>query len=244
MKKWIMTLIMFTIIFSAIFVPLAWAEDKRIEDAAELSFVQTGGNTDVMTLSGKNTLKYRFSEKWIGQWDIGALYGKTDGIEVAERYYTDLRVDYKFSERIYFYGLGGWLKNKFAGIDQRYYLGPGVGYHFLNGERHFLSAEAGLSYAKEEYTDNTGDDFLEGRAFGKYEFVFNPKTKFSQTLEYLYNFDDSEKFRINSETALTTTLTDIISLKVSYVINYFNKPTPEYLDETDTIFSVALVANF
>lgn len=244
MHKLLMKLIRITLILSFIFVQLSWAEDKRIEDAAELSFVQTGGNTDVMTLSGKNNLKYRFNEEWIGQWDIGVLYGKTDGVEVAERYYTDLRLDYKFTKKLYFYGLGGWLKDKFAGIDQRYYLGPGVGYQFMDGERHFLSAEMGLSYAKEDYTDDTEDDFLEGRAFGKYEFVFNPKTKFSQTAEYLQNFDDSDKFRVNSETAVTTTLTDIISLKVSYLIIYNNRPIPEYLNETDTIFSIALVANF
>lgn len=226
------------------FTNMLWAADKTFEDSAELSYVQTGGNTDVLTFSGNNTLKYRFSSRWAGAWKIGALYGKTDGEENAERYYTDLRADCKASDRLYYYGLGGWFRDKFSGIDNRYYLGPGVGYHILTGDRQFLSTEVGLNYANEEYANHTRNEFMEGRLFGKYEYVFNPKTKFSQIAEYLHNFSDSGKFRINSTTAVTTMLSDMFSLKLSYEINYNNKPTPDSLKQTDTIFSVALVVNF
>ena len=222
----------------------AFAEDKQWEDSAELSYVQTGGNTDIMTFSGKNTLKYGFSEKLAGTWKLGALYGETDGENNAERYYTDLRMDYKASDELYYYIMTGWLKDKFAGIDKRVYVGPGAGYVFLNSEHQNLSTEAGLSYATESYTDNTDNNFLEGRVLGKYEFIFNPKTKFTQTVEYLHNFDDSEKYRINTLTGLVTQLTDMFSLKISYEINFQNEPSPETLDQTDTTFSVALVVNF
>ena len=221
----------------------AWAQPKAWEDSAELSYVQTGGNTDVLTFSAKNKLTYNFSEKWSGMWKVGILYGETDGVKNAERYNTDLRTDYKPNERHYYYAMAGWFQDKFAGIDNRYYLGPGAGYRLLNGERNILDVEAGLNYAMEDYTDDTRNDFLEGRGFTKYEFVFNPKTRFSQSLEYLHNFDDGSKYRINTVTALTTALTEMFSLKVSYEINYNNKPTPESLKQTDTVFAAALVVN-
>lgn len=220
------------------------ADEKQWEDSAELSYVQTGGNTDIMTFSGNNSLKYSFSEKWVGTWKLGALYGETDGVNNAERYYTDLRMDYGASDTLYCYAIAGWLQDKFAGIDRRLYVGPGAGYKFLNSERHNLSTEAGLSYAAETYSDDTDSNFLEGRFMGKYEFVFNPKTKFTQTAEYLHNFDDSEKYRINTLTGLVTQLTDMFSLKISYEMNFQNEPTPETLDQADTLFSVALVVNF
>ncbi len=219
-------------------------QEKKWEDSAELSYVQTGGNTDVMTFSGNNTLKYNFSEKWASTWKLGALYGETDGENNAERYYTDIQTDYNASDTLFYYLKAGWLKDKFAGIDSRVYLGPGAGYKFLKGDRQFLSAEAGLNYATESYTDDTDSDFLEGRVLGKYEFVFNSKTKFTQTAEYLHNFDNSEKYRINTLTGLVTQLTDMFSLKISYEIKFQNEPSPETLDQTDTLFSVALVVNF
>ncbi|MBN1380538.1 MAG: DUF481 domain-containing protein [Deltaproteobacteria bacterium] len=235
--------VIFTLILAVAMTPMVWAEEKAWEDSAELSYVQTSGNTDILTLAGKNSLKYRFSDQWTSMWNIGALYGKTDGDKDSERYYTDLRTDYKATERIYYYGLAGWFQDKFSGIDSRYYLGPGVGYWFLKGERHYLSAEAGLNYAREDYTDSSDNDFLEGRLWGKCEYVFNSKTRFSQTAEYLQNFDNADKYRINALTALTTMLTDRFSLKVSYEINYKNEPIPDILERTDTIFSVALVVN-
>lgn len=231
------------ILFSAI-AGIASAQEKKWEDAAELSYVQTGGNTDVLTFSGSNSLKYDFSEVLTGTWDIGLLYGKTDGEKTAERYNTDLRLDYDVSDRLYCYAMGGWLQDEFAGIEKRIYLGPGAGYKIWTGEKHYLSTEVGLDYARESYTDGSDNDFLEGRVFGKYEYVFNPKTKFSQTAEYLHNFDDAEKFRINTVTGLITQLTDMFSLKVTYEVNYQNEPSPETLEKTDTLFSVALVVNF
>lgn len=222
----------------------AAAQEKKWEDTAELSYVQTGGNTDILTFSGNNSLKYSLSEKWTGTWEVGGLYGKTDGVKNAERYFTDLRTDYEISDKIYFFAMGGWLKDEFAGIDKRIYLGPGAGYKIWTGDRHYLSTEAGLDYAQETYTDGSDNDFLEGRLFGKYEYVFNPKTKFTQTAEYLHNFDDADKFRINTVTGVITQLTDMFSLKVTYEMNYQNEPSPETLEKTDTLFSVALVVNF
>jgi putative salt-induced outer membrane protein len=222
----------------------AFSQEKNWEDTAELSYVQTGGNTEVLTLSGNNSLEYNFSENWKGTWNVGLLYGKTGGVKNAERYSTGLRADYESSDVLYYYILGGWLKDEFAGIDNRFHIGPGAGYKILTGERHNLSLEGGLSYAREAYTDEDDNSFLEGRFLGEYEFVFNPKTKFIQSAEYLHNFDDADKFRVNTVSGLTTQLTDILSLKISYEMNYQNEPPPEALEQTDTRFSVALVVNF
>jgi putative salt-induced outer membrane protein len=220
------------------------APGRNWEDTAELSYVQTGGNTEVLTFSGKNMVKYNFTEKLDGSWEVGLLYGKTEGEKNAERYYSDLRLDYNASATFYYYLMGGWEQDKFAGIDRRLYVGPGVGYNIVATERQALSTEAGLDYAKETYTDDTEDDFMEGRFLAKYAYTFTPKTKFTQSAEYLHNFNDAEKYRVNTVTGLTTQLTDMFSLKLTYEVNYQNKPSPETLENTDTTFSAALVVNF
>jgi putative salt-induced outer membrane protein len=224
-------------------VSVGLAEEKKLEDTAELSYVQTSGNTDIVTFSGKNKLVYHFLERWAGTWNVGALFSEVDGEDTAERYYTDLRLDFKATEHLFYYGLGGWLRDEFAGFENRYFGGLGAGYHFLTGDKHFLSAEAGLNYASEEYIDGTEEDFYEGRIFGNYTYALNPKTKFSQDLEYLDNFDDSAKYKIKSVSSVTTMLTDQFSLKLAYEIFYNNEPTPDTLETTDTIFSAALVVN-
>ncbi len=220
------------------------AEEKKWSDEAELSFVDAGGNTETTTLSAKNHLKYLFTEQLEGEWKLSALYGQTGGEKNAENYSTNLRMNYLFTKRFYAAGNVGWEKDEFAGIDNRYYLGPSVGYKFLTGPKHLLLGETGLDYVKEEYTDNTDNNFIRGRIYGQYVYAFSEKTKLKKTLEFLYDFNDSQNFNINSETSLTTLLSDQFSLKTSYEVKYDNDPTPETLHETDTILSVALVVNF
>lgn len=228
--------------------PLAWAEDKPPakpwSDEAELSYVETGGNSDVKTLSAKNLLKVKFTDRITGSWKLAALRGESAGALTAERYLTELRGDYAITDRAYAFATAGWAKDEFAGIQSSTYVGPGAGYKFLTGPVHLLLGEAGLLYVAERYTNNTDSDRIDGRLFGSYVFAFTDKNKFTQTLEYLHDFDDSDNYRINSETALVTTLTSVFSIKVSYTVRYDHQPVPATLDETDTVLAVALLANF
>jgi putative salt-induced outer membrane protein len=220
------------------------AEEKKWSDEAELSFVDTGGNTEVTTLSAKNLLKCKFTDKLQGGWKLGALYGKSDGEKNAESYSTELRMDYMLTERFYSFALAGFLRDEFAGIDSRYYVGPGIGHKFLIGPEHHLVGEAGVNWVKEEYTDHTDEAFIEGRAFTQYEYAFTDKNRFSQSLEYLYDFEDSDNYNLNSETALISALSDYLSLKASYVVKYDHEPVPETVDTTDRILALTLVVNF
>ena len=227
----------------------ALAEDgKKWKDEAQLAYVKTGGNTEVTLLSAKNLLTYQATEEIKLDWSALARFaetevdGKTD--KSAERYATELHLEYAITERFYTAAHGGWLRDKFAGIDDQYYFGPSVGYKFLIGPKHFLKAEAGVDYVTEDYTDNTDDDYMRGRAFGEYAFALTEKTRFSQSLEYLHDFDNSDNYNVNSETALITALSDKLSLKTSYVINYDNEPVPKDLDDTDTTLAVTIVVNF
>ena len=221
-------------------------EEKRFSNETSFALVNTTGNSDTLTVAGKNEMKYKFTDKWTGSWVVGGLYNKSDGDKTAERYFTDLRADYAITDRWYAYGLGTWLRDKFSGFDNRYGIGPGVGYKFLLGPKHFLLGETGLNYAYEDYSDPNEDNqqFLEGRLFGRYEWAFTEKIKFSQGLEYLQSFKTGSAYKLNSETALTTELTDILALKISYRVLYNNDPRPSDLDKTDTILATSLVVSY
>ncbi len=220
------------------------AEEKKWSDEAELSSVNTGGNSNVTTFSAKNILMYKFSEHFEGSWKASALSSKSEGVRSAENYAMELRGDYLFSKRLFGGLAAGWNKNKFSGIDARYYGGPFAGYKFLTGPKHLLRGETGLDYVSEEYTDNTENDFMRGRLFGAYQFLFTEVNKFKQSVEYLHDFDDADNYNINTETALITVLSQNFSLKTSYEIKFDNQPVPSTLKKTDTLLAVALLVNF
>jgi putative salt-induced outer membrane protein len=220
------------------------APKRRLRNQAELSFVNTGGNTEVTTLSLKNALGYGFTERLSGTWRINILYGESDGDKNAERYATEFRLDYALSERVYAFGNADWRRDRFAGLDDRYVAGLGGGYRILPGPRHFLDGEIGFTHVADRYTTGARQDFPSGRAFGRYAFAFTERSRFSQTVEFLYDFEDPENFNINTEAAVTAALNSYLSLKMSYTVRYDNVPVPADLERTDTAISAALVFNY
>ena len=211
-------------------------------DQAELSFIDTGGNTETTSLSVKNTLKGPLSGKLALTWSLSGLLSETDGVTTAEQYFTEIRLDYSISERFYGFGLGNWKQDKPAGLDSRTSLGLGAGYKILTGPVHELSGEAGVNQVSEEFTDSTDDDYTSGRLFGGYAWNLSESSKLTQTLEYLTDMDDSNNNQTNTETAYTSTLSDLLSLKTSYNMQYDNDP-PAGFKKTDTKLGVTLVFN-
>lgn len=219
------------------------AEVGQWGDEAELSYVDTSGNSEVTTLSAKNKLTYQFSEKITGLWKVEVLNGKSDGERNAESYFSELRGDYLSTERLFYYANASWGKDSFANVDSRIMFGAGSGYKALVGPEQFLQLEAGLTYTIEELTGDSNDEYVGGRLFGIYEYHFNEKSKFSQSLELLLDLEETRNYLINSETALITALNSVLSFKTSYVIAYDNEPA-DGTDDTDTVLGVSLVANF
>ena len=112
-------------------------EKKALSDEGEVSYVKTDGNTQVTTLSAKNLLKYKFNERLLGSWKVGAVNAETSNVKTAESYFTDLKLDYQNTLRLYSFVNAGWQQNRFAGVDEHVYGGVGEGYKFLDGPAQF-----------------------------------------------------------------------------------------------------------
>lgn len=125
-------------------------------------------------------MRYHFADSVLGTWKLGALYGESDSVKNAESYATEFKMYYRLSSGLSGFAVGVWQQNKFAGIDRRLHGGLGAGYAFLDGPRNTLAGEIGVNYVVDEYTDSTGKEYPEGRAFGKYTWAFTDRTRFSQ----------------------------------------------------------------
>jgi putative salt-induced outer membrane protein len=240
MKKIKIILLLFVCVsmYSSLF-----AQEKNWSNSTELSFVNTSGNTEVTTFAAKDKLTYKFSPKIETILRLSALYGKSDGVKNSENYSAKLRGTYLISERFYTGIVAGWAKDIFAGIDSKISIGPALGYKILTGEQHALDFEAGVEYVDEKFTDDTKNDYFNGRVFTEYIYTFSEKSNLSQSLEFNYDFENSDNYDIASVTAVTTALSDMLSLKASYNIIFVNAPVPTTLKKTDTTLSVSLIIN-
>ncbi len=117
MLKYMIYIIILVFTFSS--ASFALAEDgKKWKDEAQLAYVKTGGNTEVTLLSAKNLLTYQATEKIKLHWSALARFSETEvngnTDKSAERYATDLRLEYAITEHFYTAAHGGCLRDKFA----------------------------------------------------------------------------------------------------------------------------------
>ena len=117
----------------AALVPLmALAQEPEPADVwsgtAEVSFVSTSGNTDTRTLGVGGGIEYQPAD-WSGLAKITFIESEADDVVNARSFRALLQVSHPFSPRLEAYGRVGYLKDTFAGIDDR------------------ISSEGGISYA-------------------------------------------------------------------------------------------------
>ena len=242
-------------------------------NVTELALVQTTGNSESFTFSFKN----KYVRNWArSSFTIDALALRTDSTNrvlanvdgeivesseeevTGEQYRLSLQYDHVISERAGWFSLGGWQRNRPAGINNRYNLDGGLSYVFFDSEVHSLIGQGGFGWTYEEPLDSDGEGFPTARAFSRYERRLSATADFDTQIELIENLDDTDDLRINFLIGVTANITDRLALRVSYSAAFDNSPVTEIVpgddpeqpdaifvfDKTDTILAASLVIDF
>ena len=205
-----------------------------------LAYLATSGNSDTSTFGLDFELK-RDADPW-GMELVAQLNQASDsGVKTAERYYADGRATYAASERWQYYaGLSG-ERNTFAGYDMRTVVQAGAQYILLPGPTQNLKVNAGLTYTDENAVgDEPSTDYVGGVAGLTYQWKINDQASLSEKLTYFADFDATANWRLWSTTALTSSVTNRLAIKLSYEVRYSNTPLPGF-QSTDTTTSASVV---
>ena len=244
--------------------------EKNWSNKTEFGLTTTTGNSETLNVSFANEYK-RLWERSELIVDAAALRSETTSVErtavggalvvtetdevSAESYLLGAKYRHDITERLMWYVNGSWTRILQAGVDNRYRTGAGLGYAFLQGGPHTLVGELGGDYTDEEFVDGASDSFANARAFLGYDWAISPNSAFSSDLEGLENLDESDDWRVNWISSITSSLSTRVALKVSYTVLYDNQPVVQVLDvgppvvafefdEMDTILTASVVLNF
>jgi len=217
-------------------------EAKPTKLTADFTYVKTGGNSDVTTVSGTDKLERRASQ-WLFTQEAGAVWGETDGVESAGRYGFSLRADPGLGDRLSAYGLATWKRNTFAGIARQFDEGLGLVWHAVKAKPNTLDLEGGVGLSQRRTTEPTEDSFGTARAGALYGYDFTEKARFEARGAYLVNLADSEDSEGNGRLSVAAQVAGSLALKVTYDVLYRNKPLPG-LENTDTTFGVGIQVTF
>lgn len=217
-------------------------EEAGFKGHAEASYVTTSGNTDTETLAGQ--LKGSYVEGVNRYYLHGeALFAKNDGTETSSRWLVAGRYERALTEQLFAFAEANYLKDKFAGFDSKIQFGPGVGYEFLNTDRHRLKGLGSLLYTWDNYTDDGTDSYATGKLAGDYTWQILENLKFRQHADYQVSLEDMSVYFVNTNTGLEVKVKANVSVGLSYLINYQNQP-PGDAKNTDRTFLTSLIVDF
>jgi putative salt-induced outer membrane protein YdiY len=263
------------------------ADKASWSDVAEFGYVATAGNSETATLGFKNTLGRK--------WDRTSFELKTGGVRAqtttttrtavgtgpssftvfetkdtalsAESYFLSGRVDRKVSEKVFWFAGGGWNRNRFAGIQNRYETAGGVGNLWVDRDRVKFRTDYALSYTKEDdvvRAPGVRDTFAGFRFSSKFERKLGANTTFGNELVLDENLNDTSDLRGNLTNSVAASMSRRLALKLTLQALYDHQPAFREidllappppggaktgtvlveLDTLDTIFTASLVVNF
>ena len=258
MQRWFVPLILILAIGA---VPVL-AQEGEEEAAPEpawtgslgLAWVATSGNTDTSSL-GLDFKLDRKPEPWGFNFVAAGNRADNNGTTTAENYLVSGRATRKLNERWEGFGGLAWSRDPFSGFDSQTVASAGATYIAVEGERNHLSFDGGLTYTWESRVPPAEDvDFFGGLLGLNWELKIGEHSKLTERFVYTPNFDNSSDWRIDSATALESSVNSWLALKLGFIVRYRHQPiekpdptdpnVPEYYDSTDTTSTASVVFKF
>jgi len=176
----------------------------------------------------------------------------------AESYFVRGRLDRKLSERAFLSAGAGWDRNTFAGVENRYVFSALGGRSWFDEDTRKLKTDLGLTYTIQDdvVEDPNVDNHFAG-VRGSYDYFrsLTGTTDFSSVLVADQSLKETSDFRADWTNSVAVAMSERLALKTSFQVLYDKSPalvavplddtevlTP--LKKVDTLFTVAIVANF
>jgi len=159
--------------------------------------------------------------------DVSADYGETENVESANRLLGSWKTDFDHSTNTYVYNVLSSGYDQVRKINLQYGAGPGVGYHAFQFSMFQLDLESGLDYQVQDRSIGDDTSSVYARLGDSITWKISPRVSFTKKLEYYFNLEDSERFRLRLDSNLRFQLIDNLSLNLSVVDFFDTDPAPK-----------------
>ena len=227
-------------------VATASAQDDATGWTGEGSFSAgvTTGNTETTDVGLGLDLGRDF-----GVWAVGvraaADYGETEGEETKNRIFLGGNLDRQLTDRLFGFGQASYEQDEFSGFESRTYLGGGLGYEIFSSDQLGWVVRGGPGLKLDEVLDPETGEVETEESFGasaesNFNYQFNDNVGFTNDTTVIYAETSTQ---IGNIAALTASLTDTLSARVSFEVRHDTDPVDGF-ESTDTISRVSLVYAF
>jgi putative salt-induced outer membrane protein len=213
-----------------------------LSGGAELNFSQTTGNTKIQAIGGSAHVDNR-AGAFENRLKATYLRNAVRDTEEAESLDTNLRTGTHLANNIDVWAQGNFYRNQFSGIDQEWLGAAGVGLYPFASEALSLDVELGPGFVRENLTPGGHESFIAGLVGADFKVRLSDTADFLPSAIWIYDFRNSDDWRLNAEVAIAAKVTSILSTKIGFNFRRRNEPVEGYRPN-DTATTAALVIKF
>jgi putative salt-induced outer membrane protein YdiY len=212
----------------------------RFEASAQFAFLATTGNASTNTIGAGGEFVWR-PDPMTYNGKLVFAQNESDDVVSARSFAGLFRSSRKINERLSAYGQYDFLRDTFAGVEQRHIIEGGVSYLAIDRAPHRLRLDAGLGYLYEDGPEDEHFDSVTLSLGALYRAEISETSEFSFEPRFILPLVDAGAYRYDQVAALNLGINSFLSLKLSHTIRYSAEP-PVGFDTTDTITAVSIVA--
>jgi putative salt-induced outer membrane protein len=214
-----------------------WKKEGR------LSYSSENGNNDEDNFAARLKLdKPKGKNRYY--FDLQYYLEKDDNRETENELIFNARSEHSITQKVFYFFNGYYNRDKYSGIQTRVYAGPGLGYIFLDNEKHLLKLYNSVNYDYENLDDGTDSYNVSDNIKFIYEYHLNSKVTIGEDASYSIAFNNTNRYFVNSETTLDISITKHLSIAFNYLIEYQNIIANGDYKHTDRKFITSLSFNF
>lgn len=213
-----------------------------VEGTAELSLVNTGGNSDTQTLGAAGSLIWR-PDGWTTRARASFVRTATESVETARQVVFFVEQSRAINDRLDAFTRFELRRNRFAGITRRLSIDAGLGYRPVDTAAHVVRLSAGIGYSNEDRVNTPTVSGAIINIGGDWRWNLTSTSTLREVTLITASLDDGEDWRLGNTLSLATELNNLFSVKLTHELKFANRPAPGF-KKTDTILSAALVASF
>ena len=225
------------------------AQDRQLgwSSSTELTYLTTGGNTDVGTfglksdtrrvweattlkleLGGVRTIATQYTFTATGTPGNFVIDREEETEVTAENYLARARVQRDLASRTFLYVGGSWERNTFAGFRHRYAGVAGAGRRWFENAQGHLQTDLGLTFtSQDDVVDDpaTSNSFVGLRLTAEYRRKVTENSEFGSDWAVDGNGKDTEDYRADIVNSLAVSLSSRLAFKTSFTVQYDNLPS-------------------
>ena len=215
----------------------------------ELGAFQSTGNAENTGITASLSLK-KTGINWNHKLTGRADYQETEGRVTREQFFAAYEPNLKISERLFAYALAQYERDRFQGFSARYAVSGGLGYTIIDNSDLQLSAKLGPAYRVTEFVSGMSEQRIAGLLGIDFDWDITERLKLTHDTNAVAETGgsatiivDSSNTSVNLATGLNAKISDRVSARVSYTIEYDSNP-PAGAVQTDTLSRITLIYDF